>query len=69
MPYKIQVTTTKKPRAGTDANVHIKIYGTKSTTEKIPLIKSKTHKNPFESGNIDVFEMDLPKLGQIEKIK
>ena len=69
LPYKIQVSTTKKFGSGTDANVHLKIYGSKSSTERIKLTKSQTHKNPFESGNIDVFDIASQDLGDIVKLK
>ena len=67
--FKVYVTTSKKSRAGTDAKVFIKIYGTQASSERIDLDKSKRHRNPFESGNLDVFDVNVPYLGEITKIK
>lgn len=67
--YKVTVSTTKKFGAGTDAKVFIKIYGEKGDSERLPLTNSKTHKNTFESGNVDVFDVTLPDIGAIRKIK
>jgi hypothetical protein len=46
--YKIYATTSDMAYAGTDANVHIQMYGKFARTEKLALKKSTTHKNPFE---------------------
>ena len=67
--YKIEVTTSNKSYAGTDANVFIKIYGQNTSTDRLLLTKSKTSKNPFEQGKTDVFTFELPNLGDIKKIK
>jgi hypothetical protein len=40
-----------------------------NTTETIVLSNSAAHRNPFESGNVDKFEIKAPYLGQIKKIK
>ena len=53
--YVVQVNTSDKSDAGTDANVYIQISGVNYKTEKIPLTESKTHKNPFEKANRYVF--------------
>ncbi|XP_072045883.1 lipoxygenase homology domain-containing protein 1-like [Amphiura filiformis] len=67
--YKIFVTTSNDKNSGTDANVHIYIYGENGETEKIPLKKSKTHRDKFERGNTDEFEIDAKDVGDITKIK
>lgn len=67
--YRVSVDTSDIPQAGTDAKVYIKMYGRELKTERLPLSKSLTHKNPFEKGHTDVFELNAPDLGEIEKIK
>jgi hypothetical protein len=67
--YKIMVNTTDKFGAGTDAKVYIKLYGEQNVTEKIPLVKSLTHDNPFEAGNQDMFEVVAAHLGPLTKIR
>ncbi len=68
-PYKVIVKTSKKFGSGTDAKVHIKLNGEFESTDRIPLNRSLTHKNPFESGNEDVFEVVAPNLGALTKIR
>jgi tetrahydromethanopterin S-methyltransferase subunit D len=36
---------------------------------KVPLATSKTHKDPFESGHTDVFEIEAMDIGEPKKIK
>jgi len=76
--YKIYVTTTNIPNAGTRSNVFLQIYGknksrnSKSSdilTVKFPLEKSKTNKLRFQPGQTDLFEVEEPYLGAIKKIK
>lgn len=51
----------------------LKIYVINKTSTKckgkIPLENSKTHKNKFERGNSDVFEIKEADVGEIRKIK
>jgi len=56
--YKITIVTGDELGAGTDDNVYIIIFGEHNKTEKISLIESKSSKNPFEKGQIDVFEIE-----------
>jgi hypothetical protein len=63
------VATTDKFGAGTDARVYIKLNGEMGSTEKIPLVKSLTHDNPFEAGNQDMFEVVAPHLGPLTNIR
>ena len=67
--YKVHVTTSNKFSAGTDSRVFIKLYGENGSTDKITLKKSKNNKNPFEKGKTDTFELDLPNLGRLKKLK
>jgi hypothetical protein len=69
-PYNIFVKTSSKFGSGTDSKVFIKLIGEEMSTEKIQLSKSLTHKDPFESGNEDRFEVLTPyRLGMLSKIK
>jgi len=36
---------------------------------KVPLAASKTHKDPFEQGHTDVFEIEAMDIGEPTKIK
>jgi len=36
---------------------------------KVPLTTSKTHKDPFESGHTDVFEIEAMDIGEPTKIR
>lgn len=53
---------------GTDANVSIKIFGELATSDFIELAKSKTHRNKFEKGQTDRFDLRHIYFGQINKI-
>jgi hypothetical protein len=38
-------------------------------TDPIPLMESKTYKDPFENGHTDVFEIENINIGKLRKIK
>uniref|UniRef100_A0A670JIB8 Lipoxygenase homology PLAT domains 1 n=1 Tax=Podarcis muralis TaxID=64176 RepID=A0A670JIB8_PODMU len=67
--FTVTVKTGDKKRGGTDANVFIVLYGTKDDTGTIGLKASKTNKNKFERGKIDVFTVECVDLGDLKKIK
>jgi hypothetical protein len=67
--YIVTVNTSNLAQAGTDAKVYLIISGSNFKTERIFLRDSKTHRNVFEKGNSDVFELNLPGVGAIEKIR
>ena len=46
--YEVQVTTGDSFGAGTDANVYIRLIGTRGSTAEHALVAD--HKDPFESG-------------------
>ena len=62
------VETGNKLGSGTDANVFLIIYGDKGQTNKIPLNKSLSNKNPFEKGTKDLFKVIISSVGEISKI-
>jgi len=65
---QVKVKTGKVKGAGTDANVFIQVYGEKGETERIPLKYSITNTNKFESGYLDIFNIDSKDVGKIKKI-
>ena len=74
--YKVVVFTARERGAGTDANVFVTMTGKKIgiRTKKVALVKSLTTKghltpNLFESGSIDMFELDELDVGELLKIK
>ena len=67
--YKIHVATSDLKNAGTDANVFIQVFGKRHETPRITLSNSKSHKNKFEKGNVDYFEVRAVDVGDIKKIK
>ena len=67
--YDIKVKTGDVFGAGTDAAVHLQIYGDKGYTNKIQLtstgINFNLKSNKFERGKIDTFTFDLNDIGQV----
>lgn len=50
--YTIKVYTGDKRGAGTDANVHIILFGNEDKSEVFQLAHSLEHQNPFERGKV-----------------
>lgn len=50
--YTIKVYTGDKRGAGTDANVHIILFGNEDKSEVFQLSQSLEHQNPFERGKV-----------------
>lgn len=69
LTYTITVSTSDVLNAGTDANVYIKIYGDARKSAMIGLDKSLSHRNKFERGNEDRFEIEEEFFGNIYKLK
>ena len=67
--YNINIKTGDVFQAGTDAAVHLQIFGEKGYTNKIELssigINFNLKSNKFERGQIDSFTCDLDDLGQV----
>ena len=49
--------------------MYIQIIGRRQETERITLAKSLTNGNKFEKGKTDVFDIDVPDLGSLRKIR
>ncbi|XP_034374131.1 lipoxygenase homology domain-containing protein 1 isoform X2 [Arvicanthis niloticus] len=67
--YEVQVITGNVPKAGTDANVYLTIYGEEyGDTGERPLKKSDKS-NKFEQGQTDTFTIYAIDLGPLTKIR
>nr|XP_012645777.1 lipoxygenase homology domain-containing protein 1 isoform X1 [Microcebus murinus] len=67
--YEVQVITGNVPKAGTDANVYLTIYGEEyGDTGERPLKKSD-NSNKFEQGQTDTFTIYAIDLGSLTKIR
>ncbi|NWT00658.1 LOXH1 protein, partial [Mionectes macconnelli] len=67
--YTIKVYTGDKRGAGTDANVHIVLFGNEDKSEVFQLSQSLEHQNPFERGKVDTFKIKTKKLGSLYSIE
>ena len=67
--YNVSVKTGDKNNAGTDANVHIKIFGSKGDTGTIKLRSSDNTFNKFERGRVDLFNIENEDIGKVIMIK
>ena len=65
MSYNVSVKTGDKTNAGTDANVHIKIFGSKGDTGNIKLKNSDNTINKFERGRVDLFNIEHEDIGKV----
>ena len=69
LDYEVYVYTSDILNAGTDANVVLRIHGELGSSELVPLVKSKTHRNKFERANTDRFTVRALYLGDIRSIE
>ncbi|XP_029868281.2 oxygen-regulated protein 1 [Aquila chrysaetos chrysaetos] len=67
--YTIKVYTGDKRGAGTDANVHVILFGNEDKSEVFQLSQSLEHQNPFERGKVDTFKIKTKKLGNLHSIE
>ncbi|XP_021244712.1 lipoxygenase homology domain-containing protein 1 isoform X4 [Numida meleagris] len=67
--YIIKVYTGDKMGAGTDANVHIILFGNENRSEVFNLSQSLEHQDPFEKGMVDTFKIKTKKLGSLHSIE
>ena len=67
--YTIEVLTGNEPGAGTEAQPHIQVFGSRGDTGQRLLYKELTgKKKPFEQGSTGIFEIKAVDLDEIEKI-
>ncbi|NXF15980.1 LOXH1 protein, partial [Rhodinocichla rosea] len=67
--YTIKVHTGDKRGAGTDANVHIILFGNEDKSEVFQLSQSLEHQNPFERGKVDTFKIKTKNVGNLRSIE
>ena len=63
--YHIRIKTGDKFGAGTNADIHLKIFGEKVDTNKIQLMSTNHTSDMFERGQIDKFTYELDDLGKV----
>jgi hypothetical protein len=66
--YNVIVRTGQAIGAGTDSSVGVNLYGTKGHSGPRSLDESKLHANKFERGQVDIFELHCPALGDLSKL-
>ena len=64
--YEIVTYTTNCKDAGTDADVYVKLYGSKGNTGKIFLDNEEDN---FERGKIDRFTEEVEDIGELQRIR
>ncbi|XP_075271384.1 oxygen-regulated protein 1 [Opisthocomus hoazin] len=67
--YTIKVYTGDKRGAGTDANVHIILFGNEDKSEVFQLSQSLEHQDPFERGKVDTFKFKTKNIGSLLSIE
>ncbi|XP_052229243.1 lipoxygenase homology domain-containing protein 1-like isoform X2 [Dreissena polymorpha] len=67
--YHVHVKTGDVANGGTDANVHLIMYGDKGDTGKLMLRQSDSYRNKFERGKTDTFKLEATDIGKIKRIK
>jgi uncharacterized protein YjbI with pentapeptide repeats len=63
--YNIRIKTGDQFQAGTDADVHLKIFGEKNSTDQIRLMSANHTSDQFEKGQIDEFTYEFDDLGKV----
>ena len=65
--YHVHVKTGDVRSAGTDANVFLKIFGSKGDTDSLKLRSSESSSNKFERGRTDVFKLETMDIGKVSQ--
>ncbi|MGI5163535.1 LamG-like jellyroll fold domain-containing protein [Spirillospora sp. CA-253888] len=66
--YLVRVYTSDALLSGTDDKVEIALVGDTMSSKYVELKKSRTHSDPFESGNMDEFKVTLAGVGVVQGI-
>ena len=66
IPWSVKVFTSDKANAGTDANVHLVLYGKDGKSDDIVL---NNEGNNFERGQSDEFKLQIDEVGLPFKIR
>ncbi len=67
--YQVAVFTSNIAKGGTTAQVSITLFGKYGDTGRRPLRDSRTHDEPFGKGQVDVFEVEAVRLGDLLKLE
>ncbi|XP_074841891.1 oxygen-regulated protein 1 [Carettochelys insculpta] len=67
--YIIKVYTGDEKGAGTDANVHVILFGDEDSSDLVQLTKPLEHQDPFERGKSDTFRIKTKSLGSLHSIE
>lgn len=65
--YNVKVKTGDVRNAGTDARVHLKIFGEKGDTGERHLKNSENTNNKFERGRVDDFKIEADDIGNVKR--
>ena len=63
--YHVKIKTGDVFEAGTDADVHLQIFGENGNTDKIQLTTFNNSINTFQRGSIDTFTFQSHDLGKV----
>ncbi|XP_062867638.1 lipoxygenase homology domain-containing protein 1-like [Trichomycterus rosablanca] len=69
LKYRVTIVTGNLHGSGTDASVHLTMYGDVGDTGERFLFFSKTNVNKFEKGNIDEFVIEAVSIGEIRRLR
>ncbi|PAA79474.1 hypothetical protein BOX15_Mlig008366g2 [Macrostomum lignano] len=69
LTYNVSVKTGDVSGAGTDANVFLNIFGDKGETGERQLKASEAAFNKFERNRTDLFRIESPDIGKLERIR
>ncbi|XP_061166198.1 lipoxygenase homology domain-containing protein 1-like [Saccostrea echinata] len=66
--YMVTIETGTEENSGTDATVHITLFGTLGDTGRRYLINNKEQNKKFRTGKVDTFIVEAVDLGRLENI-
>ncbi|GAB1599835.1 lipoxygenase homology domain-containing protein 1 isoform X2 [Argonauta hians] len=64
-PYEVTLWTGDVPNAGTNSNIHIKLYGDQGKSEECTLTNKSDN---FKQGSVNTFKIEIPEIGELQKI-
>eukprot|EP00878_Enallax_costatus_P043853 GHUV01051949.1.p1 GENE.GHUV01051949.1~~GHUV01051949.1.p1 ORF type:complete len:660 (+),score=218.20 GHUV01051949.1:276-2255(+) len=67
--YQVEVHTSDVKNAGTDAQVFVQLFGEQGSGEAQELRSGKSSDNTFRRGGADTFNLQLPYLGPLSKLR
>lgn len=66
IPYQMTIYTSDVKNAGTDAEIHMTLFGTEGESHDIKLDKEESR---FERNSVDVIRIDIDDVGQLTKLR